>query len=591
MAKTIKYTGTQDPWPELAITGNQAVWHLGQQESREDQEANALLKTGLFSVVSTAARIDSNQNSVLGADSVFTLQVANPRGRMVVLGDSLGWGGSPGRRIGFFDGIPTYNSTVIAKTNLGNSTWIVDGYVDGRASTAGGAAAGTIDHDGNGSVRWKYQSDSYGPYVNVSQGGWFQLQSGTAINSGIVISVRGATAPPAAGTGAVTTSGLVTISTYNLLGYAPWMAGAFPETFSDIQVWAISGCTSADALKYAPQALAAPVEAVTILIGVNDNPGTAAAAATVVANVKALIDLAASKANRVYVQEIFPNTSTTATVQGFNALVSSQVKQYCRSKKNCRFVSAYSLMVDPNASAVTRRTGVFHTDNLHLMPYGGYRAALPLVAAIRNDYPPEPVRYAINDTWDATLGVGAWNLNPALRGTAGTVTGGGGVTGTCPDSWTLARTGSAQTCTTSFDAAPDGGADFFSMSVAAAASGDRHDLSRSVNVPVGINVGDYFHLEVEFCVYSCTGTGLIYLQAHANSNGNIQADYVFQIGRNVATFGTENPILNLTSEPQQLLAGVTSFTMNIRIGADVGGTGKVGFRKFRLKKATSPSLV
>ena len=44
----IKYTGTQQRWPELSITGKQSVWMLGQIEERDDVEAGKLLATGLF---------------------------------------------------------------------------------------------------------------------------------------------------------------------------------------------------------------------------------------------------------------------------------------------------------------------------------------------------------------------------------------------------------------------------------------------------------------------------------------------------------------------------------------------------------------
>lgn len=55
MTKTIKYTGAQDAWPELAITGKQSVWHPGQQEERADPEAEILLTTGLFSLLHATA--------------------------------------------------------------------------------------------------------------------------------------------------------------------------------------------------------------------------------------------------------------------------------------------------------------------------------------------------------------------------------------------------------------------------------------------------------------------------------------------------------------------------------------------------------
>jgi len=56
MSKTIKYTGTQDRWPELAYTGKQSVWSRGQTEERPDAEANALMATGLFKDMSLTAQ-------------------------------------------------------------------------------------------------------------------------------------------------------------------------------------------------------------------------------------------------------------------------------------------------------------------------------------------------------------------------------------------------------------------------------------------------------------------------------------------------------------------------------------------------------
>lgn len=48
MTKTVKYTGTQERWPELAATGKQSVWMPGQAEERSDVEAAQLLATGQF---------------------------------------------------------------------------------------------------------------------------------------------------------------------------------------------------------------------------------------------------------------------------------------------------------------------------------------------------------------------------------------------------------------------------------------------------------------------------------------------------------------------------------------------------------------
>lgn len=64
MPKTIKYTGSQRRWPELAATGRQSVWFPGQTEQRSDVEASQLLATGLF------ADIDATQ---LGEEKMVSL--------------------------------------------------------------------------------------------------------------------------------------------------------------------------------------------------------------------------------------------------------------------------------------------------------------------------------------------------------------------------------------------------------------------------------------------------------------------------------------------------------------------------------------
>lgn len=528
---------------------------------------------------------DGSANGINTGNGSVPIALANPRGLHIFLGDSLTYGGQPGRKTGFYDGVPLYIATTITNTNIGGPSWIAFGRVDGRAGTAGG----TLQTDGTGKLQWKYGTDSYGPLVDVSQGGWFQLDSGTLPNSGIMVAVRGATAfPTVSGTGAVVTSGIPNINDYDLLGYVAWVAGALPDTFLDYRAYGISGSTSADILKFAPQALLGNVEAVSILMGVNDNPNTAATATASIANIKSTIDLARAKARRVYVCDIFPNPSTSATVQGFLARVSSVIRAYCRTFPNVRFVSAWGNMISPSAIAVAGRTGVYNTDNLHLMAYGGYVAAAPLIAAILQDYPKEATRNCTIDTYDTTLQVGSWNANPGLRGTAGTVVAANGITGTAPDGWTLLRNGSTQLLTTAFEAAADKGLDWFTLAVSAATGGDRHSLAGSVAaaIPAGVGVGDSFRVMIEVCLMGMTGNGLSTFQLQANSNGNIQSAYPLQNVRNVATFSTEMPVLRFYSEPQKLLAGVTNFALEMRIGgADAAATGKIGIRQFRIEKA------
>lgn len=544
--------------------------------------------TQQFLVSCTAGSIDASVgDAVLRTNEITALGTAQ-RGPIVFLGDSLTRGAQQNRAPGLWDGRTWWNNSSVNLASLGAGSWIVDLQVEG---TANSASSSTIQTDGAGRLRWAYNGEAFGTYVDVSQGGWYLLPSGGPTNVSCFVSVRGATAPPAAASATVTVSGNVNVSTWALYGYAAFVAGGLGQEFSDYYCYGISGCKTGDVVKFAPQALAVNPEAVVILCGVNDGSSSVAEAQASIANLKAIIDLAcASSAKKVYVGDIFPNTTQTASVLKYEALVSSTVRAYCRSKQKCVFWSAYDKMVG-NSAAVSLRTGVFNTDNLHLIPFGAYIASSVLLAKIKQDFSIDRLRNNLADTWDSTLQVGAWNANPALRGTAGTGSGSNGVTGTVPDSYAASRSGTTQSFVGGFAAASDGGMDWYTMAVSGAASGDYHAITQSVNVPAGVNAGDYFRIVGEFCIITTAATGIETFQIQASANSGIQADYLVQLGANgrrIQTFTSEQPVLTLSSEPQKLFAGVTSFTLTVRIGAAAsgGGSGTVGIRNLRIEKYT-----
>jgi hypothetical protein len=573
--------------------------YAGTQQILISCTAGSITATSGDAALSGLSTVSDSKGRVVGGKVggvSIPLPFASPRGRMVFIGDSLTYQGSPQRAPGFFDG-STYWPASGVFTNLGGGNWIVYCLMGGASAMTGG----TLRTDGAGRLQWQYTGDAdYGPLVDVSAGGWYKLQSSTATNT-ILVAVRGATTPPASiGTGAVTASGLPMIGDYDLRGYVAWVAGALGSTFADYQAWAISGATTADAILNARQALATDAEVVVITIGINDPLSNASDAATSIAQHKTLIDYCADRARRVYVVEVFPNPSGSAANRKYGALVQTAVRDYCRTKSNTVFVPTYDLMINKqayqsSASAVTGLTGVFDSGNLHLMPYGGYRASLRIVQAIARDYAIDLTRRTTSDFYDSGVTTGAWNANQCLRGTGGTVTASNGITGTAPDGHTLARSGTTQLCTTSFDAAADGGLDWWSMAVSGATAGDYHKLNTSsyVSVPAGVNVGDYFRIVAELCIFGSTTPGLAIFQIQANANASIQNAYLLQTniasGHNIDTFSTENPVLLLQSEPQKLLPGTAGFDMVIRIGAATGGgAGKVGLRLFRIEKCDGP---
>ena len=522
-----------------------------------------------------------------GGGSVPTYYLQPYKQRAVYLGDSLSYAAQPLEAPTIFDGRTFWTTSTPVLTNLGAGQWIVYVQVDSRCPSG---ASGTLETDGSGNLRWTANSDTAGPYVDVSSGGWYLLESGT-INKGILVAVRGATTPPAAGTGAVTTSGIAVTQSFQLTGYAAWVAAGLGNTFSSHQVYGISGATTADIRLFAPQAFNVPAEICCLLMGVNDLPDNATKAATSLANIIATIDICRANCKKLYVIQTFPNPSGGITIEKFLELVSRGVKQYCEGlKENVQFVSSYGRMVDPTNSmsvSVIGRTGVYYTiDNLHLMPYGACQVSKDVLRAITADYPVNPSVKTIKDVWDTTLHIGSLNTNPSLRGVAGTVVAAKGVTGTAPDGYTLTRTGAAQLCTTSFVAdTVNNGLDWYCLDISNGTNGDYHELNMDVAIPSGVSVGNFIRLCAEFKVFECTGEGLNTLQFQANANSSIQNIYLLVSSRNVATFtSTDNPELYLESLPQKLVSGVTTFTIRIRVGGRVGATGKIGIRLCRLEK-------
>lgn len=531
-------------------------------------------------------------NLTIGGDN-YPLR-GSPLRRLVFVGDSL-TNGNTSRQAGFFSGYPYWNATPTL-TNLGGSVnpWILETKIRGDAPAT---PSGVLRTDGVGGLQWSYNSEGYGPIQNVSQGGWYYLASGSSAY-GLWVSVRGGvTAPASVGTGSVAGSGSPYIRDYDLIGFSAWVAGALGDSFSDYQPWSIGGSTSTDLLKFMPQVMATPAEAVVILIGTNDLPATAAAANTVIANVKAAVDLALANSSRVYIGDIFPRKSgdATATIQKYLSLVSNSLRAWSKTQPRVRFWSAYDRLIDPTAVGVTLRTGAYHTDSIHMMPFGAYQASRELVRMLQEDYPITPTRRASLDAWDSTVDAGAWNLNPTLRGTAGTVTGGGGVTGTAPDNWTLSRAvGTTQLCTTSFDTAADGGPSWWSMSVSSNTDvGGMHDIRQTTSLPAGINVGDYFRVVAEICIFGTTSPGLALLSIFGITTGAAQTAYVVDLSRNISTFSSENVVLQLQSQPQLVLSGTTAHMLRFRVGADSGGAGvgKVGIRNLRIEKCSAPIAV
>jgi hypothetical protein len=85
MPKTLKYIGTQDRWPELAVTGKPSRWMLGQSDSRSDNEAALLLSTGLFESLTDEAISVAQATALSAALNGGSAIGRNPLSRALVV--------------------------------------------------------------------------------------------------------------------------------------------------------------------------------------------------------------------------------------------------------------------------------------------------------------------------------------------------------------------------------------------------------------------------------------------------------------------------------------------------------------------------
>ncbi|WBS00229.1 GDSL-type esterase/lipase family protein [Pseudoduganella sp. SL102] len=525
------------------------------------------------------------------------VSVVSQQGPLLFLGDSLTQQ-STGRVPIDTDGRAWHMVTNLDYTQLGGNSWETSWIsfcrMDGRAPSN---VTFTVDTDGQRRLRLTIGGDTAGAWVDVSKGGFYLLSSGTSPYQ-LMVAVRNAdgtfmTPPTVAGSGAgtVTSSGSSPpeLQSFNLTGYGAWVAGALGDTFSDYVMWGIGGDYTENLLSRIDQALStANPAAVALLIGTNDRPGTSAAVLASVGRITAIIDRCRATGVPVYVADILPRGNETDTIKKNLALMSSLVEQYCRGKGMVRFWSAYDQMADPQADAGALLTAAYHTDLVHLMPFGGYRASLELVRMISHDFGVNKTRKALLDTYDAALGVGAWNPNPNLRGTAGTISANNRVTGVVPTGWGITGglgTGvGTQTCVGAFEADPSGGPSWFTMEVANSGTNDFHQLFQNgINFPAEVAVGDKFRIVVEVKIFAATN--LYRLRAHAHINGLLTQLVAFTASRNVSTFTAEQPALTFVSAPMSRNAAMTSISLSFSVGGTGSSSGKVGIRTFRIERA------
>jgi lysophospholipase L1-like esterase len=496
---------------------------------------------------------------------------------VLVLGDSLTDAGT-NPAVPFGIGTWGIMSGIAALNSAG--LWVAAIHLDGRAPSAGG----TLETDGEVRLRWTYSADGPGPWVDVSMGGFFELPSATPQRS-VYARINKGKHRSTAASDAITNSGIV----QRYLGPAHCFSEVLRDSLAPnvaIRTAGIPGDTVAGVVSRYGQVLSpsTPVDAVVVLIGTIDAPASTAAASTLADTLIAALPGIAACARKVYVGGIFPRTDAGATTAVRNALAfySDRLRAFCDANPaKFRFWDAWPLLVSGSATDGSVKAGAFHTDNLHLMPYGAWLAKNVIIREVSADFTIPDVAEASrgNLAWDNVGRRGALNPNPLFKGSGGTGSGAGGVTGTVPANTGVTRSAGTQTCAITTAASADGQDTLVFTLAAATTASDYHEITQVWALPGGLVAGNTVAFELDIEVQQADL--LNKLEAVMLANANLQSSYWGQGSRAFTGFaGSTAHRARVRSEPITIVAGVTQFTLRLRIGTAAGGSAVLALRRF-----------
>jgi len=510
---------------------------------------------------STGQQVADTANGLV--DLAFT-SMKSRKARLMLIGDSLTDSGTnPLEPTGL---TYTYSSGL---SQL--SGWVADVQLQPISGTP---ATGVLSTTGNGFLSFNYNSEGAGSAVDVSGGGFFKIESSSGVYALVKILKKGQ--PAIARTDTISFG---TLKTNLQLGGFNAFAEVLRSRLSinaDVFKMGISGDSIVGVASRWLQAynLCNP-DFICVLVGTNDTPANNAAADVMFLAIKAAIEGMLTKVNAVFVGGLFPRADLSQPVYDAMSYYSSLLRDFAAENDRVIYWDAYPYLVTANAvGSSALKTEAFHTDNLHLMPYGACLASKPIISALTSSG-----AFSGNRSYSRGLVSEQYaiNPNPLFLGSGGTGSGSNGVTGTVPQGVTVGRTGGTQALAFS-QLTTETQSELRMLVSGSTTANDRHEVNQNFNISSGyygrkakmrvraeIQQADLLN-QFEFAVVGASNAFLVYLGQASRVISNVVSGTGF--------------IIESDSEEFVLPSGVATGFLRLRIGTASGGSADIILREF-----------
>lgn len=439
---TIEYIGTQERWPELALTGKQSVWSPGQIESRPAAEAGALLATGLFS-----------------SPPVPVVAVRNPDGGNRFSGFAPGgvasvvlWGDSMERQLfsqQTYTAMTYDNATGVVTVTASNTLWV--GY--------------EIDFTVKGMPTWNH----YKCPLIAQDSSSFQFQ----ITPGL---------------GDLPSVEKIVGRRHFWSASHPftWLRSARPELLANL---GMNGETTAEILARRDYVTAAIGNRGGVVVFVSGGANDIGTAAETVANLRLMARHVIGLGGIPVVRTIPPRDSMTAAQMTLMSEANREIRKFAQQIMGCYVSDRYAAIVNPVTGLA--RAG-YLADGIHPAALGARMIAVRDQEQLDNIFGvlPSSLPQGQSDGYHADNNPGAKNVfdNPCLGvATGGTAT--SPASGTVAAGLTVSRIGSATTVVCSVVAGSVGNAQRVVFTPAAAGDSANITMSNQIaRAPAGSRV-------------------------------------------------------------------------------------------------------